>query len=193
RDQLRAGRSRLPGQPAADRRRAAGGGRDRVPPHHQRPHEAVRRGDSGPAARAPGGHVGMTLRFGAQLWSQTTTWPQFRDASVAAEAAGWDSIWTWDHLNAIFGPWEQPIFEGWSILTATAAVTQRIRLGLLVGANTFRNPGLTAKLATTMDHVSDGRAILGIGGAWFEREHDAYGFATWGSRFRGQLRPSRTR
>jgi F420-dependent oxidoreductase-like protein len=129
----------------------------------------------------------MTLRFGAQLWSQTTTWPQFRDASVAAEAAGWDSIWTWDHLNAIFGPWEQPIFEGWSILTATAAVTQRIRLGLLVGANTFRNPGLTAKLATTMDHVSDGRAILGIGGAWFEREHDAYGFETWGSGFGERL------
>ena len=129
----------------------------------------------------------MTMRFGVQLWSQTTTWPQFRDAAQAAEAAGWDSVWTWDHLNAIFGPWEQPIFEGWSILTATASVTKRIRLGLLVGANTFRNPGLTAKLATTMDHVSDGRAILGIGGAWFEREHDAYGFETWGSGFGERL------
>ena len=129
----------------------------------------------------------MTMRFGVQLWSQTTTWPQFRDAAQAAEAAGWHSVWTWDHLNAIFGPWEQPIFEGWSILTATASVTKRIRLGLLVGANTFRNPGLTAKLATTMDHVSDGRAILGIGGAWFEREHDAYGFETWGSGFGERL------
>ena len=66
-------------------------------------------------------------------------------------------------------------------------MTKRIRLGLLVGANTFRNPGLTAKLATTMDHVSDGRAILGIGGAWFEREHDAYGFETWGSGFGERL------
>ena len=117
----------------------------------------------------------MTMRFGAQLWSQQTAWPEWRDAGLAAEAAGWDSIWTWDHLLAIFGPWEQPILEGWSVLTAMGAVTSRVRLGLMVGANTFRNPGLTAKLATTLDHVSDGRAVLGIGGAWFEREHEAYG------------------
>jgi alkanesulfonate monooxygenase SsuD/methylene tetrahydromethanopterin reductase-like flavin-dependent oxidoreductase (luciferase family) len=124
----------------------------------------------------------MTMRFGAQLWSQQTSWPGFRDAAVAAEAAGWDSVWTWDHLLAIFGPWEQPILEGWTTLAAVGAITSRIRLGLMVGANTFRNPGLTAKLATTLDHVSGGRAVLGIGGAWFEREHDAFGFDdTWGS------------
>jgi len=127
------------------------------------------------------------MRFGAQLWSQRTTWAEFRDAARAAETAGFDSVWTWDHLNAIFGPWEQPIFEGWSLLSATAAATSRIRLGLLVGANTFRNPGLTAKLATTLDHVSEGRAILGIGGAWFEREHEAFGFETWGSGFGERL------
>jgi F420-dependent oxidoreductase-like protein len=117
----------------------------------------------------------MTIRFGAQLWSQQASWTEWRDAGLAAEAAGWDSIWTWDHLLAIFGPWEQPIFEGWSVLSALGAVTSKVRLGLMVGANTFRNPGLTAKLATTLDHVSNGRAVLGIGGAWFEREHDAYG------------------
>jgi len=115
------------------------------------------------------------MRFGAQLWSQQTTWPEWRDAGLAAEAAGWDSIWTWDHLLAIFGPWEQPILEGWSVLSAIGAVTSRVRLGLTVGANTFRNPGLTAKIATTLDQVSGGRAVLGIGGAWFEREHEAYG------------------
>jgi alkanesulfonate monooxygenase SsuD/methylene tetrahydromethanopterin reductase-like flavin-dependent oxidoreductase (luciferase family) len=114
-------------------------------------------------------------RFGLQLWSQQTDWPGFRDAALAAEEAGWDSVWTWDHVLAIFGPWEQPIFEGWSVLAALGPITSRIRLGLMVGANTFRNPGLTAKLATTLDHVSDGRAVLGIGGAWFEREHDAFG------------------
>ncbi len=129
----------------------------------------------------------MTMRFGAQLWSQHTTWPEFRDTALAAEAAGWDSVWTWDHLNAIFGPWEQPIFEGWTILSAVGALSSRIRLGLMVGANTFRNPGLTAKLATTLDHVSDGRAVLGIGGAWFEREHEAFGFETWGSGFGERL------
>jgi F420-dependent oxidoreductase-like protein len=114
------------------------------------------------------------LRFGAQLWSQASDWPGFRDAVLAAEKAGWDDAWTWDHLLAIQGPWEQPIFEGWTALAAVAAITERIRLGLLVGANTFRRPGLTAKLATTLDHISAGRAVLGIGGAWFEREHDAF-------------------
>jgi Coenzyme F420-dependent N5,N10-methylene tetrahydromethanopterin reductase and related flavin-dependent oxidoreductases len=92
-------------------------------------------------------------RFGLQLWSQQTDWPGFRDAALAAEETGWDSVWTWDHLLAIFGPWEQPIFEGWSVLSALGPLTSRIRLGLMVGANTFRNPGLTAKLATTLDHV----------------------------------------
>lgn len=117
----------------------------------------------------------MTMRFGLQIWSQQTDWPGFRDAALAAEAAGWDSVWTWDHLLAIFGPWEQPIFEGWTALAALGPITSRVRLGLMVGANTIRNPGLTAKLATTLDHVSGGRAVLGIGGAWFEREHDAFG------------------
>lgn len=113
-------------------------------------------------------------RFGAQLWPQSTDWASMRDAAVAAEAAGWESVWTWDHLLAIQGPWQQPIFEGWTALAALATLTSRVRLGLMVGANTFRNPGLTAKLATTLDHVSDGRAVLGIGGAWFEREHEAF-------------------
>src|SRR6266545_5668238 len=88
---------------------------------------------------------------------------------------------------AIFGPWEQPIFEGWSVISAVAALTNRVRLGLMVGANTLRNPGLTSKLATTLDHVSDGRAVLGIGGAWFEREHEAFGIAEFGSGFGERL------
>jgi F420-dependent oxidoreductase-like protein len=115
------------------------------------------------------------IRFGAQLWSQSTDWPGFLQAALAAEAAGWDSVWTWDHLHAIFGPWEQPIFEGWLAMGAVAARTSRVRIGLMVGANTFRNPGHTAKLAATLDHVSGGRAVLGIGGAWFGREHEAFG------------------
>jgi alkanesulfonate monooxygenase SsuD/methylene tetrahydromethanopterin reductase-like flavin-dependent oxidoreductase (luciferase family) len=129
----------------------------------------------------------VAIRFGAQLWSQHTDWPQWRDAAVAADDAGWDSVWTWDHLLAIFGPWEQPIFEGWSILSAIGPLTKRVRLGLMVGANTFRKPGLTAKLATTLDHVSGGRAILGIGGAWFDREHEAFGIPDWGSGFGERL------
>ena len=117
------------------------------------------------------------VRFGAQLWSQASDWPGFLAAAVAAEEAGWDSVWTWDHLHAIFGPWDQPILEGWLAMAAVAARTSRVRVGLMVGANTFRNPGHTAKLAATLDHVSGGRAVLGIGGAWFAREHAAFGIA----------------
>jgi alkanesulfonate monooxygenase SsuD/methylene tetrahydromethanopterin reductase-like flavin-dependent oxidoreductase (luciferase family) len=125
-------------------------------------------------------------RFGLQLWSQQIDWPGFRDAALAADDTGWDSVWTWDHLMAIFGPWEQPIFEGWSVLSALGPLTKRVRLGLMVGANTIRNPGHTAKLATTLDHLSGGRAVLGIGAAWFEREHDAYGI-DFGSGFGERL------
>lgn len=115
------------------------------------------------------------LRLGAGLSSQRTDWPALRAAARAAEAAGVDSLWTWDHLLADEGPSDQPILEGWSILAAWAAVTSRATLGLLVAGNTFRNPGLTAKQAVTLDHLSGGRAVLGLGGGWLEREHDAFG------------------
>jgi alkanesulfonate monooxygenase SsuD/methylene tetrahydromethanopterin reductase-like flavin-dependent oxidoreductase (luciferase family) len=128
------------------------------------------------------------VKIGALLWPQTSSWPAFRDAAVRADGLGYDSLWTWDHLMAIVGPWEQPILEGWSALAAIGPLTSHATLGLMVGANTFRNPGLTAKLATTLDHVSGGRAVLGIGGAWFEREHEAFGFdETWGSGFGERL------
>ena len=128
----------------------------------------------------------MTVRVGALLWPQTDGWPAIRDAAVRADKAGLDSLWTWDHLMAIVGPFEQPILEGWTTLAAMAMLTQGPTLGLMVGANTFRNPGLTAKLATTLDHLSGGRAILGIGGAWFGREHDGYGI-DFGSGFGERL------
>jgi F420-dependent oxidoreductase-like protein len=128
----------------------------------------------------------MTVRVGALLWPQTQGWPALRDAAVRAEKAGLDSLWTWDHLMSIVGPFEGPILEGWTTLAALAAITTRPTLGLMVGANTFRNPGLTAKLATTLDHISGGRAVLGIGGAWFGREHQGYGI-DFGSGFGERL------
>ena len=126
------------------------------------------------------------VKIGFLLWPQTDSWPSLRDAAVRAERAGASSLWTWDHLMSIVGPWQGPILEGWSVLSGWAGVTERATLGLMVGANTFRNPGLTAKLAITLDHQSNGRAILGIGGAWFEREHDAYGI-DFGSGFGERL------
>jgi len=122
-----------------------------------------------------GGSPEIGVRFGAQLWSQSSGWPDYLRAGEAAESAGWDSLWTWDHLTAIQGSWDQPIFEGWMAIGALAARTSRIGVGLMVGANTFRGPGHTAKLAATLDHVSRGRAILGLGAAYMEREHAAYG------------------
>jgi alkanesulfonate monooxygenase SsuD/methylene tetrahydromethanopterin reductase-like flavin-dependent oxidoreductase (luciferase family) len=127
------------------------------------------------------------MRFGAAFWIQRTSWPALRDACRAAESAGWDTVWLDDHLLSDEGDWEAPKLEGWASLAAVAAVTRRVRLGLLVSANTFRNPGLTAKLATTLDHVSGGRAVLGLGGAWFEREHEAFGIAEWGAGFGERL------
>jgi alkanesulfonate monooxygenase SsuD/methylene tetrahydromethanopterin reductase-like flavin-dependent oxidoreductase (luciferase family) len=126
------------------------------------------------------------LKTGILLWSQAATWPEINDAAKAVDRLGYDHLWTWDHVYAIFGDPYQPIFEGWSALAAWAAVTERTRLGLLVGANTFRNPGLTAKIAETLDHISGGRAILGIGGAWFDLEHQAHGI-DFGSGFGQRL------
>lgn len=115
------------------------------------------------------------MRFGAAFWMQRTDWPLLRDACLAVERAGWDSLWLDDHLLSDEGDWRDAKLEGWSTLAAVAALTTRVRLGLLVSSTTFRNPGLIAKLATTLDQVSSGRVVLGLGGGWFEREHDAFG------------------
>ena len=127
------------------------------------------------------------VRIGAAFWVQRTDWPSLRDAIVAAEEAGADDVWIDDHLLSDEADPEDPKLEGWATLAAAAASTSRVRLGLLVAANTFRNPGLTAKLATTLDHISGGRAILGIGAAWFDDEHRAFGFEEFGSGFGERL------
>jgi alkanesulfonate monooxygenase SsuD/methylene tetrahydromethanopterin reductase-like flavin-dependent oxidoreductase (luciferase family) len=119
--------------------------------------------------------VANGIKVGVLPWGQYTDWPSLREVGRRADELGYDSLWTWDHLYPIQGDWRGPIFEGYMILAGWAGVTSRATLGLMVGANPFRNPALTAKLATTLDHMSDGRAILGIGGAWFGREHTAFG------------------
>ena len=115
------------------------------------------------------------IKLGMLAWNQYTDWPGMRAAAVHADELGYDDLWTWDHIYPIVGSADGPILEGWMVLAGWAASTQRARLGLMVGANPFRNPALVAKMATTLDHISGGRAILGIGGAWFETEHRAYG------------------
>jgi alkanesulfonate monooxygenase SsuD/methylene tetrahydromethanopterin reductase-like flavin-dependent oxidoreductase (luciferase family) len=115
------------------------------------------------------------LKLGANCWNQYTEWPDLLEAGKRADRLGYDSLWTWDHLYPIVGSPKGPIMEGWLTITAWAMATKRVTVGLMVGANTFRVPSVVAKMATTLDHISGGRAVLGIGAAWFETEHKAFG------------------
>lgn len=114
--------------------------------------------------------------LGALLWTQAADWAEMSEAALRIDGAGYEHLWFYDHLYAINtrDPY-LPIFEGWTVVAGLATITANARLGLLVGANTFRNPGVVAKIATTVDHMSGGRAIVGLGGAWNELEHRAFG------------------
>jgi alkanesulfonate monooxygenase SsuD/methylene tetrahydromethanopterin reductase-like flavin-dependent oxidoreductase (luciferase family) len=126
------------------------------------------------------------IRLGLQLWNQVYSWPEARDAAVRSEALGYDDLWTWEHALACMGDPHQDTFDAYTLLASWSQVTSRVRLGVLTGANTFWNPGLLAKKVTTLDHVSGGRAILGIGAGWFEPEHTAFG-VDFGSGFGDRL------
>ncbi len=127
------------------------------------------------------------VKIGALCWNQYTTWPALLEAGTRADRLGYDSLWTWDHLYPIVGDPHGPNYEGWLTITAWAARTEHVQIGLMVGANPYREPSLVAKMATTLDHVSNGRAILGIGAAWFEGEAHDFGF-DFGSGFPERLR-----
>src|SRR5215203_3381444 len=107
-----------------------------------------------------------------------TLFDRLADIAATAEESGFSSISMMDHLHQIanIGPHENWMLEGNTVLAALAARTSRINLGLLVGGVTYRNPALVAKITTTIDVISGGRAVLGLGAAWFEGEHQAYGF-----------------
>lgn len=118
----------------------------------------------------------MTPRIGLKHSGQDCTIDQLRAVWRTADQAGFDHLWAFDHLASIGpgGP-ERPVFEGWSLMAAMAAATSRPRLGLLVTGNTYRHPGLLAKIAVTVDHLSGGRLEFGIGAAWAENEHTMLG------------------
>ncbi|HET8739154.1 MAG TPA: TIGR03560 family F420-dependent LLM class oxidoreductase [Acidimicrobiia bacterium] len=116
------------------------------------------------------------MKYSFKAWSQDTTYRDLLETWARADRQEvWDAMWLNDHLYPPKSPPDRPIMEAWSLMAAMAAVTSRIRFGVMVTANTFRHPSVLAKMATTIDHISDGRLNLGIGAGWHEGEHTALG------------------
>jgi alkanesulfonate monooxygenase SsuD/methylene tetrahydromethanopterin reductase-like flavin-dependent oxidoreductase (luciferase family) len=116
------------------------------------------------------------MQFGVQLLPQEVTWSEWRDGWLRVDDLGFDSNWSFDHVHAPRGDPASPTFEGWVGMAALATLARHTWTGMLVSPGTFRNPGLMLKMATTMDHLTGGKFIYGLGAGWHANEHRAYGF-----------------
>ncbi len=116
------------------------------------------------------------MKFGAQVGVYATTWDNIRQVVECCDSGRWNSVWFADHYLPPGRPEHATAYEGFSVAAAAAAFTHNVQIGHMVLGNTYRNPALAAKMAATVDQISHGRFTLAIGAAWFQREHEAFGW-----------------
>ena len=120
--------------------------------------------------------MAYSVRFGIRCSQHHREWAEIKEWFQAADELGFESAWVFDHMIPLSDPRDNPNLEGWTLLAGLAEATKRVEIGPMVTGITYRNPAMLLKVATTVDHISNGRVLLGVGAAWFEGEHEMFGF-----------------